>query len=135
MSASTIAPPPAPRTPARRGRWPLAAGIGGGVIVLLAAAMFIYDHARRDVIARGVTIAGVPVGGLSEAEARAKIERDLIAELNRPVRIHSGAHRWTLSAREAGVTVDAEDMVAQAVDASRYGSRPPPARPCLRHRR
>ena len=49
------------------------------MIVLLAAAMFIYDHARRDQIAKGVTIAGVNVGGLSEAAARAKIERELIA--------------------------------------------------------
>ena len=62
--------------PTRRGRWPLLVGIFVGVIVLLAAAMFIYDHARRDQIAKGVTIAGVPVGGLSEADARVRIERD-----------------------------------------------------------
>lgn len=124
MSAPTLARPPAPPAPApsRRSRWPLVAGIAAGTIVLLAAAMLIYDHARRDTIAKGVKIAGVPVGGLSESAARAKIERDLISELSRPVRIHSGAHRWTLSARQAGVTVDAENMVAQAVSASRQGS-------------
>lgn len=92
------------------------------LVVLLAAAMLIYDHARRDVIAKGVTIAGVSVGGLSEADARAKIQRELISELNKPVRIHSGSHRWTLSARQAGITVDAENMVSQAVEASRQGS-------------
>ncbi|HTZ87605.1 MAG TPA: L,D-transpeptidase/peptidoglycan binding protein [Solirubrobacteraceae bacterium] len=122
MSAPTIAPPPTPPAPTRHVRWPLVAGIAVGVIVLLAAAMFIYDHARRDVIAKGVSIAGVPVGGLSEKDARAKIERDLISELNRPVRIRSGSHHWTLSARRAGVTVDADNMVAQAVSASREGS-------------
>ncbi|HEX3910194.1 MAG TPA: L,D-transpeptidase family protein [Solirubrobacteraceae bacterium] len=122
MSASTIAPPSGPPTPPRRNRLPLVAGLVVGAIVLLAAAMFIYDHARRDRIARGVSIAGVPVGGLSEADARAKIERDLISELNRPVKIHSGSHRWTLSARRAGVTVDAANMVSQAVEASRQGS-------------
>ncbi|HWG08899.1 MAG TPA: L,D-transpeptidase/peptidoglycan binding protein [Solirubrobacteraceae bacterium] len=122
MSTSTIAPAPATAPPARRSRWPLVVGLVAGVIVLLAAAMFIYDHARRDRIANGVTIAGVPVGGLSEAEARAKIERDLISELNKPVRIHSGSHDWTLTARRAGLTVDANSMVAQAVSASREGS-------------
>lgn len=122
MSTSTIAPPPAKAPSTRRGRWPLVAGILVGVIVLLAAAMFVYDHARRDQIAKGVTIAGVPVGGLSESQARAKIEHELISELNKPVRIHSGSHRWTLSARQAGVTVDAANMVSQAVDASRQGS-------------
>ncbi len=122
MSASTIAPPPASPVPPRRNRLALIAAIAAGLIVLLAAAMFIYDHARRDQIAKGVTIAGVPVGGLSEAEARGKIERDLIAELNKPVRIHFGSHSWTLTARRAGVTVDAANMVSQAVEASRGGS-------------
>jgi lipoprotein-anchoring transpeptidase ErfK/SrfK len=122
MSTSTIAPPPAPAPPARRSRWPLVAGIVAGVIVLLGAAMLIYDHARRGTIAKGVTIAGVPVGGLSEADARAKVDRDLISELNRPVTIHSGSHRWILTARRAGLTVDANNMVAQAVSASREGS-------------
>jgi lipoprotein-anchoring transpeptidase ErfK/SrfK len=122
MSTSTSAPPPAPAPTALRSRWSLAAGVLTGVIVLLAAAMFIYDHARRDQIARGVRIAGVPVGGLGEADARAKIERELISELNKPIRIHSGPHHWTLSARQAGVTVDAANMVSQALDASRQGS-------------
>lgn len=122
MSAPTLAPPPAPPAPAGRNRWPLFAGIAAGVVVLLAAAMFVYDHARRDVIAKGVTIAGVSVGGLSEADARTKIQRKLISELNKPVRIHSGSHHWKLSARQAGITVDAENMVSQAVEASRKGS-------------
>jgi lipoprotein-anchoring transpeptidase ErfK/SrfK len=122
MSTSTIAPPPPPAPSARRSRWPLVAGIAVGVIVLLAAAMLIYDHARREQIAKGVTIAGVPVGGLSEANARAKIQRELISELNKPVRVHAGSHHWTLSARRAGLTVDAADMVSQAVEASRQGS-------------
>jgi lipoprotein-anchoring transpeptidase ErfK/SrfK len=122
MSASTIASPPASPAPARRNRLPLIAAVAVGVIVLLAAAMFAYDHSRRDRIAKGVTIAGVPVGGLSKADARAKLDRDLISELNKPVKIHSGSHSWTLSARRAGVTVDAANMVSQAVEASREGS-------------
>jgi lipoprotein-anchoring transpeptidase ErfK/SrfK len=123
MSTSTIAPSP-PHAPnsRRRGRWPLVLAILTGAIVLLAAAMLIYDHARRDRIAEGVTIAGVPVGGLSEARARAKVERELISELNKPVRIRSGSRSWTLTARRAGLTVDAGNMVAQAVEASRRGS-------------
>jgi lipoprotein-anchoring transpeptidase ErfK/SrfK len=118
MSASTTPSPPS----LRRSRLPIAAAILAGVIVVLGAAMFIYDHARRDRIANGVTIAGVPVGGLSEADARAKIERDLISELNKPITVHSGSHRWTLSARQAGVTVNASNMVSQAITASRQGS-------------
>ncbi len=120
MSASTIASSPTP--PPRHSRLPIFAALAAGLIVLLGAAMFVYDHARRDRIANGVSIAGVPVGGLSERSARAKIERDLIAGLNKPITIHSGSREWTLTARKAGVTVDAANMVDQALQASRQGS-------------
>ena len=98
------------------------AALLAGVIVLLGVAMFVYDHTRRDRIANGVSIAGVPVGGLSESAARAKLERDVVAGLSKPVTVHSGSHEWTLTARQAGVTVDAANMVSQAVEASRQGS-------------
>jgi lipoprotein-anchoring transpeptidase ErfK/SrfK len=120
--SSTIASRRTPPAPPRRSRLPLVAGILAGLVVLLGAAMFVYDHARREQIAKGVSIAGVPVGGLSESAARAKLEHDLIAKLNRPVVVRSGSRSWTLSARQAGVTVDASNMVSQAVEASRQGS-------------
>jgi lipoprotein-anchoring transpeptidase ErfK/SrfK len=117
-----MAPPPAGPSPPRRRRRPIAAAIVVGVLVALAVAMLIYDHSRRDSIAKGVTIDGVSVGGLSQSAARGKIQRELIAPLTRPVTIRSGSHVWKLSARRAGLTVDADNMVAQAVSASRGGS-------------
>jgi lipoprotein-anchoring transpeptidase ErfK/SrfK len=122
MSATAIAPPPVVPSPPRRSRLPIVVAICVGVVVLLAAAMLIYDHSRRDQIAKGVTIDGVDVGGLSASAARTKIDRELIAPLNQPVTLRSRAHRWKLTAREAGLTVDAGDMVAQALSASRGGS-------------
>jgi lipoprotein-anchoring transpeptidase ErfK/SrfK len=122
MSASTMAPPPAAPSPPGRSRLPIVAGACAVVLILLAAAMLLYDHSRRDQIARGVTIAGVNVGGMSEAAARAKIQRELIAQLNEPVTVHAGKRHWRLSAREAGLAVDAGNMVSQAVSASRRGS-------------
>jgi lipoprotein-anchoring transpeptidase ErfK/SrfK len=97
-----------------------------GVVVLLLLALvlgiYVYDRSRRDVIADGVQVAGVPVGGLSAASARAKLERDLVAKLEQPVGIHIGTRHWTLDPQHAGVRVDAANMVAQAVAASREGS-------------
>ena len=116
-----MAPPP-PAPPARRSRLPLAAALVAGLLVALVAAMLVYDHSRRDQIAKGVTIDGISVGGLSESAARAKIQRELIAPLNQPVTVRSGAREWTLGARQAGLTVDAANMVSQAVAASRRGS-------------
>jgi lipoprotein-anchoring transpeptidase ErfK/SrfK len=91
-------------------------------VLLIAGAMYLYDHSRRETIANGVRIDGVNVGGLHAAAARAKIQRDLVTNLNRPVTVTAGARRWTLDPRAAGLTVNTANMVDQAVRASREGS-------------
>jgi lipoprotein-anchoring transpeptidase ErfK/SrfK len=117
-----MAPPPAAPPSPRHTRLLVGGAILAGAIVLLVVAMLLYDHSRRDQIAKGVTIDGVNVGGMSQAAARAKIQRELIAPLNEPVIVRSGSQHWTLTARRAGLTVDASNMVAQALSASRAGS-------------
>jgi lipoprotein-anchoring transpeptidase ErfK/SrfK len=108
--------------PRRRRPVPIIAAIGIALLLVLGVAMYLYDHSRRDVIANGVKIDGVSVGGLHSAAARAKLQRELVVALDRPVTVRSGAQRWVLSPREAGVKVDVNNMVAQAVNASREGS-------------
>jgi lipoprotein-anchoring transpeptidase ErfK/SrfK len=92
------------------------------LVVALGAAMYLYDHSRRDVIAEGVRIDGVNVGGLHEAAARTKIQHELLARLTRPVTVTWGSQRWTLDLHEADLSVDAQSMVAEAESASRNGS-------------
>jgi len=94
----------------------------GALILVVALAAYLYDHSRRDVIANGVRIDGISVGGLHEAAARAKLERALTAELGRPIVVRSGSRRWTLDTRALDLRVDIPTMVAQAVSASREGS-------------
>ena len=96
----------------------------GALIVLLALCLgtYLYDHGRRDLIAKGVRVGGVDIGGLRAAAARAKLNRDLVANLDQPVVVRSGSHRWTIDGRQAGLTVDTAAMVDQAVQASREGS-------------
>jgi lipoprotein-anchoring transpeptidase ErfK/SrfK len=107
----------------RRSSWPIVgAVVAGVVVVVLAGGMYLYDRAHRDTIAHGVTINGMSIGGLSEAAALRKVQRDVIDPLNRPLTVRAGARRWTLDAREARLTVDARNMVEQAVHASRAGS-------------
>src|SRR5947209_10100036 len=105
-----------------RRRVQVAAALACAAVLLLVAGMFVYDHARRDLIANGVRIDGVPVGGMRESAALEKVQRQLAGSLRRPVTVRSRPLTWTLGAREADLRIDARTMVARAVSASREGS-------------
>jgi lipoprotein-anchoring transpeptidase ErfK/SrfK len=106
----------------RRSPWVFATGGLVLVVALVILGAYLYDHSRRDVIAKGVTIDGVAVGGLHEAAARTKLEQGLLANLNGPVVVRAGGQHWTLAGRDAGLKVDISNMLRQALDASREGS-------------
>jgi hypothetical protein len=102
-----------------------AALAAGAVVVLLAAApaaLYAYDSSRSDVIAAGVEIAGVDVGGLPLDRARAVSERRLAAPLRRPLVLRHRRGELVLTAETAGVRVDVEAMVRAALAASREGN-------------
>jgi lipoprotein-anchoring transpeptidase ErfK/SrfK len=105
-----------------RGRVWTAAAVGCAVLLVLAASMYLYDHGRRNVIANGVRVDGVSVGGMREAAALAKVRRQLRISLSRPVTVTSGSRSWTLGVQEAALRIDAQNMVAQALSVSREGS-------------
>jgi lipoprotein-anchoring transpeptidase ErfK/SrfK len=107
-------------SPARRTPF-LVAGVLT-VLVALCLGTYLYDHGRRDLIAKGVRVNGVDIGGLRAAAARSKLQHDLIAPLDRPVVVSSAGHTWTLTGRQAGLTVNTAALVDQAVQASREGS-------------
>jgi lipoprotein-anchoring transpeptidase ErfK/SrfK len=87
-----------------------------------AVAAYAYDSSRDDVIAKGVTVAGVNVGGMQVTEARRTIARQLRAPLERPIAVvHAGSH-FRLSARDAGVRADVSGMVDEALAKSRAGN-------------
>jgi lipoprotein-anchoring transpeptidase ErfK/SrfK len=106
----------------RMGAAPVVALGVAALVVVLGVAIYLYDHSRRDLIATGVSIDGVAVGGLHEPAARTKVEHDLVAPLSRPVTVRSGSKEWHLGGREASLKVDVANMVAQAVSVSREGS-------------
>ncbi|MGA7705873.1 MAG: L,D-transpeptidase/peptidoglycan binding protein [Solirubrobacteraceae bacterium] len=93
-----------------------------GLVVVLMAAMVVYDHGRRDQISQGVRIDGIEVGGLSAAAARTRVERQVAVSMDRPVRASLGKREWQLTPRQAGVTVDVEGTVAEALKDSQSGS-------------
>jgi lipoprotein-anchoring transpeptidase ErfK/SrfK len=105
-----------------RHRWFILVAVLLLVLIGGAVAAFAYDSSRDDLIAKGVTIAGVDVGGMTTSEARRAVERQLKEPLEHPIRVRRGQTRFTLSAEDAGVKADVGGMVDEALEASRDGS-------------
>ena len=108
-------------SPVRRALW-ISAGAFVALVLAAAAAVAVYDHSRRDRIAPGITIGGVPVGRLTAAEAQAKVSAALREPLDRDVTVRAGGHRFTLPASQLHEHVDVDALVKGAVALSRRGS-------------
>ena len=89
-----------------RHRWFILVAVVLLVMIGGAVAAFAYDSSRDDVIAEGVTIAGVDVGGMKSVHARNVVRRELQEPLERPIAVRRGEQRFTLSAHDAGVKAD-----------------------------
>jgi lipoprotein-anchoring transpeptidase ErfK/SrfK len=92
------------------------------VLAVGAVGVYAYDQSRSDIIAKGVTAGGVDLSGLKRAEARAKLQRELSAPLQKSVVVKYRGHRYKLSAAKAQVVVDTDDMSQRALAASREGN-------------
>jgi len=88
--------------------------VGGGV--------YAYDSGREDLIAEGVRIGGVDVGGMRVGAARERLEARLLMPLRQPVVAKGAGETFSLTSREAGIEVDIDSSVGQAVERSRRGN-------------
>jgi lipoprotein-anchoring transpeptidase ErfK/SrfK len=70
------------------------------------------DAARKPVvIAQGVTVAGIPVGGLTSEPARTRIEKRFF----RPLRLTFADRTWRISPRYLGASAGIDAAVAEAL--------------------
>src|SRR6185312_13535050 len=60
------------------------------VVAVAGVALFARAYTLRDAVLPGVSVAGVDVGGLAPADARARIDQEVGARLDRPVKIVVG---------------------------------------------
>jgi vancomycin resistance protein YoaR len=102
------APPPAPETPARKlrtgvARAMMAVGLALGLFVILYAVDLAVSAGD---VPRGVTVAGIDVGGLSHADAEAKLRKELEPRLIRPVAVHGGDVQGELVPSQSGLGLD-----------------------------
>jgi lipoprotein-anchoring transpeptidase ErfK/SrfK len=95
------------------------------VVLLLVGgsiALYSYDSGRDDLIAKGVTVGGIDIGGMRRAEATQLLQQRLADPLAKPIVVTAAKHRFRLSPERAGVTTDVGGMIAEAVTASRQGN-------------
>ncbi|MEA2151407.1 MAG: L,D-transpeptidase ErfK/SrfK [Solirubrobacteraceae bacterium] len=93
--------------------------IGGGTavtIAVIALVVLLVSAARDDHIADGVRVGGVDVGGMSAADARAKLVRMLGSAVRGPVTLTYRSKRYVLRTDKAGVRLDAAGSVQAAQD-------------------
>ncbi len=98
--------------------------IVAGLTLLLAGgagAVYAYDSSRGDVIANGVSIGAVDVGGLTAKAAQEKVVAGLVTPLQAPLVIRAAGKTFPLSAREAHIRANVATMVHEAVQRSRDG--------------
>jgi lipoprotein-anchoring transpeptidase ErfK/SrfK len=99
--------------------------IAATLIVLLiggAVGVYAYDSSREDVIADGVTVGGVDVGGMTADKARAALRFEIKQPLSRSISVEAGGEQFELSAEEAQVSADVDAMVEDALAESRDGN-------------
>jgi lipoprotein-anchoring transpeptidase ErfK/SrfK len=91
-------------------------GIGG------VAGAYFYDDSKKDLIAEGVKVNGVPIGGMTRAEAEKKLSATLLAPLDRPVKVSYKRRTFTLSQKAAAIGIDIRGSVDKALKRSQEGN-------------
>jgi hypothetical protein len=97
---------------------------GVALLVATAVSAYAWDASKADQVADGIRVGPVEVGGLDEPEARRVLRRELVAPLERPVRVAFRGREFRLAADELDVRADIGGMVSEALAAGREDGLP-----------
>ena len=97
--------------------------LGTGLVALLAVGLGANAWTTRDVIQPGVSVGGVDVGGMSKAEARALLVREIGDRLGRPVQVRTPAGTVTVVPGSSGIGIDLDRALAEAYSSGRLEAR------------
>ena len=87
-------------------------------------AAYAYDSSHKDEIAEGITVGGVDVGGLTEAQAEAKLRHKLLDPLRETLRVRFDQQTWKLKGKELKIRAELGPALSEAVDRSQDGGLP-----------
>jgi L,D-transpeptidase catalytic domain/Putative peptidoglycan binding domain len=87
-----------------------------------AVAAWRYDESRQDRLAEGIVIAGVDVGGMRVADARAALERQVASRLEQPMAVRYRHGQFVFEPTKADVGTNLDALLAGALAESRDGN-------------
>jgi len=99
----------------------LAVGIPAVIVVLALFFGGIEVLASVGRVHPGVRVAGVPVGGLTEARATAALEEELSTRMAEPVILEFEEESWTVASEDVAASLDTTAAVANAMAVGRTG--------------
>jgi lipoprotein-anchoring transpeptidase ErfK/SrfK len=91
-------------------------------LLIGSVAVYAYDSAHDDRIAKGVRAGGIDIGDMKTVDARAKLRHQLAARLSRPLYATYHGERFGLTSAEAKLRIDVPHMVDEALHRSRGGN-------------
>lgn len=95
-------------------RWVKYAAVAGGLVVLGAVAYGVDWMVSADRVPRGVTVAGVEIGGESTAAAEETLRAELGPRVDRAVPVRAGATDSSIVPAQAGIGIDWAATVERA---------------------
>src|SRR5439155_14558981 len=105
-----------------RRRWIILFVAVVALVGALAGGALAYEHSHDDMLADGITIGGVDVGGLDAVAARNKLRQALVVELRSPVIVQSVHSRLSFDRKAFGVRADVDRPIREALAKSRHGN-------------
>jgi vancomycin resistance protein YoaR len=91
----------------------------GSLLVALFLSLVLYQIVFIDRVYIGVSTMGVDLGGMTRAQAEMAVANRADDYLTFPVTLRYGDELWTLTAREAGATLDVPAIVERALSVGR----------------
>lgn len=93
-----------------------------GMLLAGVGAVYAYDSSRPQTIAKGISVAGIDVGGMSKQQARSRLRAEYLHALRRPVIVHREGQTWRLTAKQSHLGANITAMVDDAAARSDEGN-------------
>ncbi len=97
----------------------IAVAVVAVLLLALVGVGYAYDSSQKDKIANGITVGGVDVGGMDEAEALAEVRRQLLGPLKHSLRVGYGGEHWLLPGKSLKMHAELDAAVQEALEAGR----------------